>query len=288
MASHLMSRRDHWREELKIYWNETARLRDFVRLMRVRLSQSKVGHWVAPRPITVEVDLRTLGRSVTLRSHTSDISVLKELLMGGSYEPLPVHLTTETVVDLGANIGLSYRWMRARYPGARFLCVEPDPGNLEVLRANVRSVDRDARIVAACVGGSERRAKLLAGNGEWGFRMTEPDDPRAQTGEIEVRTVEALLAEAGIDRIGVLKCDIEGAESEVFEDCRAWIGRVDSMSVECHADSMTTDALLAKLLSNGVRFVVSHVERNPELGFDIVTLVRDDATQPAADVAMRA
>jgi FkbM family methyltransferase len=33
-----------------------------------------------------------------------------------------------TVVDLGANIGLSYRWLRRRYPNASFVCVEPDPG----------------------------------------------------------------------------------------------------------------------------------------------------------------
>ena len=269
----LMSRLDHWRRELLVYWRECVRLRDFVRLMRVRLSQSKVGRWVTPRSIIVDVDLRQLGPSVRLRSHTSDISVLKELLMGGSYEPLP-ETAAETVVDLGANIGLSYRWLRARYPGARFLCVEPDPGNLDVLRVNV--LDERAEIVAACVGGHERQAKLVGGDGEWGFRMTDVQDPLAHTGEISVRTMDALLAEAGIDRVGVLKCDIEGAESEVFEDCRSWIRRVDAMSVECHADSMSTEALLAALSANGAQFTVRHVECNPDLGFDIVTLVRDE------------
>lgn len=271
-----MSRLNHWRRELHVYWRECVRLRDFVRLMRVRLSQSRVGRWVAPRSIIADVDLRTLGPSVRLRSHTSDISVLKELLMGGSYEPLPDAAAVDTVVDLGANIGLSFRWLRARYPGARFLCVEPDPGNLDVLRANVRALDERAEIVAACVGGHERKVKLVSGRGEWGFRMTDVQDHRAHTEEIDVRTMDALLAEAGIDRIGVLKCDIEGAESEVFEDCRSWIGRVDAMSVECHADSMSTEALLAALSASGAQFAVRHLERNPDLGFDIVTLVRDE------------
>ena len=253
------------------------RLRDFVRLMRVRLSQSRVGRWVAPRSIIVDVDLRTLGPSVRLRSHTSDISVLKELLMGGSYEPLPEAAAVKTVVDLGANIGLSFRWLRARYPGARFLCVEPDPGNLDVLRVNVGTLNEGAEIVAACVGGHERQVNLIGGNGEWGFRMTDERDPLAHTGEIDVRTMDALLAEAGIDRVGVLKCDIEGAESEVFEDCRSSIHRVDAMSVECHADSMSTEALLAALSANGARFAVRRLERDPDLGFDIVTLARDES-----------
>ena len=97
-----LARLNAWRAEVRTYWRECVRPRDFVSLMRVRLSQSKVGRWVTPEPITVRVDLNTLGPSVTLRSHTTDISVLKELLVGDSYEPLPADLEVETVVDLGA------------------------------------------------------------------------------------------------------------------------------------------------------------------------------------------
>jgi FkbM family methyltransferase len=252
-------------------------MRDFLRVMRVRLSQSKLGRFVAPRPIVVDVDLRTLGPSVRLRSHTSDISVLKELLMGGAYDPLPADAAVRNVVDLGANIGLSYRWLQSRYPDADFVCVEPDPGNLSLLRANADGPRGRAKVVAACVGGHERKVKLVDGAGEWGFRMTATEDPRAYSGEIDVVTMEGLLAEAGIERIGVLKCDIEGAEAEVFENCRSWIGRVDAMSVECHNDSMSSDALLATLASNGAHFTLRHIDRNPQLGFGIVTLVRDGA-----------
>lgn len=269
-----IARVNAWSSELRTYWRECATARDFLALMRVRLSQSKVGRWVTPRPIRVTVDLNTLGPRVTLRSHTTDISVLKELLVGDTYEPLPAGARVRTVVDLGANVGLSHRYLRWRYPDARFVCVEPDAGNLEILRANVRAVDADAVIHGACVGGRERRVKLATTNGEWGFRMTEADDGN---GGIDVITMDALLEGAGFDRVGVLKCDIEGAEAELFADCRSWIGRVDSMSVECHADKMRTDALLAAVSANGGSFSVSHLESNPHLGFDIVTLERAPA-----------
>jgi len=35
-------------------------------------------------------------------------------------------------------------------------------------------------------------------------------------------------------RIDVLKCDIEGSETEVFKDCSSWIRRVRCMAVEVH------------------------------------------------------
>jgi FkbM family methyltransferase len=237
----------------------------------VRLSQSKVGRFVTPSPIRVTVDLKTLGPAVTLRSHTTDISVLKELLVGDSYEPLPADRHVRTVVDLGANVGLSHRWLRSRYPNARFVCVEPDPGNLEILRANVRAVDDYAVIHGVCVGGRERRVRMEGGNGEWGFRMADTEDVDGAT---DVMTMDALLDASGVDHIGVLKCDIEGAEAEVFADCRSWIDRVDAMSVECHADKMGSEELLAAVADNGGSFRVRHLESNPHLGFDIITLAR--------------
>jgi hypothetical protein len=60
--------------------------------------------------------------------------VLDEIVFGGSIDGPPGDFEAATVVDLGANIGLAYRWFQARQPLARFFCVEPD-------RANVRAVD---------------------------------------------------------------------------------------------------------------------------------------------------
>jgi FkbM family methyltransferase len=270
-----LARLDHWRRELLVYWRESSRARDFVRVMRVRLSQSKVGGLVTPRPIEVDVDLVTLGPSVRLRSHTTDISVLAELLVGDSYEPLPPDSEVATVFDLGANIGLSCRWLRGRYPRARFVCVEPDSGNLEILRANLRPFEDSSEVVAACVGGRERRVTLATSEGEWAFRMTDAENGDGAQDQVGVVTMERLLSRTGVDHIDVLKCDIEGAEAELFADCRGWIGRVDAMSVECHNDVMPTEALLETLAANGARFAVRHVERNPGMGFDIVTLVRE-------------
>jgi hypothetical protein len=99
-------------------------------------------------------------------------------------------------------------------------------------------------------------------------------DAGEDDGAIDVITMDALLDGAGFDRIGVLKCDIEGAEAEVFADCASWIDRVDAMSVECHNDMMRSEALLAAVAANGAEFDVRHLESNPHLGFDIITLQR--------------
>jgi FkbM family methyltransferase len=233
--------------------------------MRIRLSLSKLGPFTTPRPITTTIELRDLG-PVRLRSHSTDISVLSELLIGDEISALPNMPDATTVVDLGANIGLSYRWLRRRYPNASFVCVEPDPGNLEMLRRNAGT---DCQVVAACVGGHERRVALTNGDGEWGYRMVDASD-----GTVPVITIDRLLADQALDEIDILKCDIEGAELELFTDCRSWIRRVRAMVVECHLHTTSSDEILSLLDANDSGLEVAHLERQPDLGFELVTLGR--------------
>ena len=275
-----------WAQQVRAYWHDSRGVGDFVAIMRVRLSQSKIGHWVTPEPIVVDVDLVSLGRKVRLRSHTTDISVLGELVQGNGIYYLPSEAHAETIIDLGANIGLAYRWLRARYPSARFVCVEPDPGNLEILRANVRSGGGVCEIVPACVGGRARRVRLATDKGEWGFRMTDADDPNY--GDTDVITMDQLLDRTGIEHVNILKCDIEGAEAELFEGCHSWIDRVDFMVVECHTDVMTTESLVQTLVSSGTRFELLYMERNPGFGYEIATLRRVPTTEPSGKEARSA
>jgi FkbM family methyltransferase len=242
------------------YAREAATPADFWRLMRVRLSQSKLGPVACPRPIQVDVRLRSLGR-VALRSHSSDIVVLGELIEGGFYEPLAgaAPAGVQTIVDLGANTGLAARWLLRRFPGARLVAVEPQDGNLAVLRRNLDGAP--ASVLGACVGATARRVTMV-GAREDGFRMSDGGE-----GDTAVITMGDVLDELGGDRIDVLKVDIEGAEEELFADCAAWIDRVGVLSVECH-HPFTADDLLAKLDAAGVRSSAIAVERTP-LGYDM-------------------
>ncbi|NLD77708.1 MAG: FkbM family methyltransferase [Acidimicrobiales bacterium] len=261
-----------WADETIGFARAAGSPRSFARVMQVRLSQSSIGRWVCPEPIVPEVDLRELGPSVRIRSHTTDISVLGELTSGKSYAAaaacLPPTGDGVTIVDLGANTGLAARWLQQRCPGATLVCVEPEPGNVEVLRHNIATARPAGVVFPVCVGADERTVSLEDHGGEFAFAMA--DDPG---GDIEVWTMEHVLKEAGVDKIDLLKCDIEGAERELFADCSEWIGLVRSAVVECH-DDFGVDDLLRLLEKNGSDLrVVAHEEME---GFpcELVTLDR--------------
>ena len=255
-----------WAQEAGLFLRDSRTPLAFARVMRARLSLSRVGWLVAPKAFETEFSSRALGPRVRLRSHSSDISVLGELLVG-SYSQLPAEDKVRTVVDLGANTGLALRWMHHRYPAARFVCVEPELGNVEVLRQNAANAGGEILVVPACVGGHERRVSLTTDSGEFAFRMLED-----ASGAFRVMTMDQVLDLAGFrGPVDILKCDIEGAELEVFADCASWITRVRWIVVECHYP-YTSQALTHSIACNGGEFEQRHIERNPAFGAETVTL----------------
>jgi FkbM family methyltransferase len=281
----LRSRLADYARETRTYWRESRRPKDFVRLMRVRLSQSKVGPIVCRHPIVVDVDLASLGKGVRLRSHTTDIPVLAEVLIAGSYAPAAAALNgvATTLADLGANTGLVARWLLERFPHARLISVEPEPGNVAVLRHNLRPYGDRATVIAACIGARPRRVRLSTNSGEFGFAMTELADPDDQ-GDADVVTMDAVLAALGGGTIDFLKCDIEGAERELFATSDDWISQVRVMAVECHG-SFSAHDFVTLLETKGVVPNVLHLESTPQLGCEAITLETlagaDDGAAPA-------
>src|ERR1043166_5414694 len=69
---------------------------------------------------------------IHLRPNATDYKLVNELFLERSYETGMAGV--KTILDLGANIGLSGVYLAARYPDASIACVEPDPGNVTVLQ----------------------------------------------------------------------------------------------------------------------------------------------------------
>ena len=178
----VVARFRQWSDEVVSYAREAPDVLSFLRLMRVRLSLSKVGFLVCPKPIVVDVNLRSFGFGVRLRSHTTDISVLGEIVVSHGYDAvLPLLVgPVRTIIDLGANIGLVSRWFAARWPDARIACVEPEAGNVDVLAAQRRA--GALRHGPARVRGGLRKA-CEARNGVWRARLRHAGGRRGRRRE---------------------------------------------------------------------------------------------------------
>lgn len=177
-----------------------------------------------------------------LRPGTSDVDVFRQIFISEEYAPCSNLGGIRTIVDCGANIGLASMYLLDHYPLARVLAIEPDPGNAELCRRNLRSFGDRAQVESLGIWASgdwEKPARLCfdrrAGDGrEWAIAVREARaDEEADSPGIAMRAI--------CDRVGhvdLLKVDIEGAEAIVFSDDSAlWLSRVRNIAIELHNDT---------------------------------------------------
>ncbi len=156
-------------------------------------------------------------------------------VFGGAYE-FGVD-NPDVVIDAGANAGYSAVWFARRYPQARVIAIEPDSGNLELLRRNVQDYP-NVEVVGAALMSFDGPAELVdPGHGPWGVRV-QPVNSQWSSGRV-IGTVDCvslptLLSERSIERVGYLKIDIEGSEVELLSGDVSWIDRVDCLAIELH------------------------------------------------------
>ncbi len=175
-------------------------------------------------------------RTVQLRSGVSvlcrraDIGVLHEQFGVGVYDVATASATRlETIVDLGANIGLATVALAGKHPAARFVCVEPVAANRSLLEANLSRNRIRADVFAVAIVGQSGRYRLEAGQVPGMARVAA-----ANAGEIEGVTLGELLDRARVQTVDFLKIDIEGAERQLFEGAASWGPRVRTLVAELH------------------------------------------------------
>ena len=71
------------------------------------------------------------------RPQTTDILVFDQVFIEREYQSLDGLSSPELINDCGANVGYSSAYFLTRFPRAKLLAVEPDPGNFAALERNL-------------------------------------------------------------------------------------------------------------------------------------------------------
>ncbi len=163
------------------------------------------------------------------------------------------------MLDVGANIGL-FSWRVARsHPGARILALEPQSENCARLRQLVAATGIDAQVYPGACGASAGRATLHLRSSvthsldpAWHLDLAE-GGAAARSEQVEVTTVDAVCDRQGIERIDLLKVDVEGAEVDVLRGAHAMLPRTRFVVLEYHSPDRRA-AAAALLTAAGFRY----------------------------------
>lgn len=180
------------------------------------------------------------GRELYVRPGHGDLWALVHTLLPAYHLPPPEldPRTIHTILDLGANIGVSMSHLATRYPDARIVGVELDAANAELCRRNVATWGARCAVVNAAVWPrDEEVAYVAAGVGDEAFHASAPGDGSLAAARRAAGTSLQTLIERELPRgavVDFVKMDIEGAEREVLTESAGWAHRVRAMIVEVH------------------------------------------------------
>lgn len=171
------------------------------------------------------------GESIAIRRGTTDAQVAWYVLSQRAQLLPSGHDALASIVDLGANIGVSAALFAVLNPEARILAVEPDADNAELCRANTLPWRDRCTVVEAAVWASPGEVHLV-GN--------RPDSLRVQADATSggrkvdtIATAELIERAAVRGRVDFVKMNVEGTEAALLREPE-WLSSVDAIRVEVH------------------------------------------------------
>lgn len=178
-----------------------------------------------------KIKLPNIQYPFSLRANTSDIPSFFHVFFEKQYQFKQLD-KPEIIVDCGANIGLFVIQMKNMFPESKIICIEPDSSNFCMLQKNLRPY---VNIFFENKGLWNKNSKLRTYDkfktGKWGMVVEEDNEK----GDIKGITMEALMKKYSINRIDLLKIDIETSEKQVFgSNYETWLPKVKTIIIELH------------------------------------------------------
>jgi len=209
--------------------------------------------------------------------------ISRALFLTGNYEPnelvwMSDELTNGmTVIDVGANMGL-YSMIASKLVGesGSVIALEPSAREFQRLAFHVTLNDlQNIRcfLVAASDSSGDARLRIA---GEWNAghntlgKFFDPAVVTAREEDVRTRTIDALVADLGLERVDLVKIDVEGHELKVLAGAVETLTRfrprilIEVFEETLRRQGASVDAVLTRL--EGLRYVLSEFsDRNGEL-----------------------
>jgi FkbM family methyltransferase len=175
--------------------------------------------------------LRT-GEKLRLRSApATDATTAFEIFVAEVYRQVGPERdpSVSTIVDVGANVGMSLIYWASHYPNAKLIAFEPHPVHVASLRQNLENNGIAHRVELHAAAACARAGTVQLTDEEHCSSVTTQSTGRT-------RSIEAVdfFAAIGSATIDLLKMDIEGGEYELLGDPRFAALRVPRLVLEWH------------------------------------------------------
>jgi FkbM family methyltransferase len=194
-----------------------------------------------------EVHLRG-NIKIRYRLNKGDLHSIREIWFQEAYR-LPFENPQGTLLDLGANIGMTSLWLAKHYSFSEVIAVEPDPSNAALARQNLELNGISGHVLEAAIGPKEGLVR---------FEFSELSNlgKLSENGSlVPMISVGSIIQNFAVPKFALVKIDIEGGEQELFNGPVEWLAFTDAIIIEFHPTIVDYPRLTELVSSNGFRYI---------------------------------
>jgi FkbM family methyltransferase len=174
------------------------------------------------------------GHLLFVRTCSPDMIIAFWCLEGNEFKFLKELVgNVNAIIDGGSYVGISALALANVFPESTIFAIEPDPENYDLLVRNTADTPTIIPVNGALVAESGCVTLFDPENGEWAF-STLSEVGGVKRAEIPGLSVADVMKKFQLDRVDVLKLDVEGAEKAILENSTDWIDSVAVIYAELH------------------------------------------------------
>jgi FkbM family methyltransferase len=194
-----------------------------------------------------------------IKKDSSDSRVFEQIILNEEYKTVVEEIRkrkikVESILDCGANIGLTSMYLTSYFRNARILALEPSKTTFERLELNIRKNSLD-RVKLFNKGVWSKNAFLkpdinFRDGEDWSFRLVETSVKEEAI--LEAVGIDDLMKHEQISHIDLMKIDIEGGEVELFKSKHLpWLQKTKIIALEIHDEFKCRIEIERKLVDHG-------------------------------------
>ncbi|UYV14815.1 FkbM family methyltransferase [Porphyrobacter sp. ULC335] len=210
------------------------------------------GAWREPRLIRNATITVKDGFTFSIRAHTDDLGHIRQTTHRQLLEAVAPHLPAGgTAIDAGSNIGIfAANFARMAGPSGRVIAVEMMPATAQSLKQTIALNDlRTVEVVENALSDAPGQTLTIGMPDEAHFGQASIVRNKTKgNAAISVTTTTLDAITAGIERVNVIKMDLEGAEAIALAGATRTLQITDAILYETSPGDDDIDAVL---LANG-------------------------------------
>lgn len=199
---------------------------------------------------------------VLLQVYADDL-IGRHIILSGKFDRSIVDVLVDharagdVLVDIGANIGYVATCFLKRVPDSRAICVEPQPGIVDLLRLNTAQFAGRADVHQIALSDKDGELRFHVNSANRGASRISED------GEITVPAIDAGEFLRRFPKVDMIKIDVEGHEAVIFQSIENELKRLRPRGIlfECHGQEGGPEGALGAVL-NRLGYTIFGIEKN--------------------------